>query len=108
LGVVAEVADDVAVMYLGEIVEFSDVYTIFNDPKHPYTQALMRSIPKLGTKRGELDPIKGMVPSPFRRPNGCQFNPRCPLAMEKCRNIAPVVTDLGPNHSVRCLLYEEA
>ncbi|MEE4194238.1 MAG: ABC transporter ATP-binding protein [Anaerolineae bacterium] len=107
LGVVAEVADDVAVMYLGKIVEFSDVKTIFTNPKHPYTRALMNSIPKIGTRRGELDPIKGMVPSPFRRPTGCQFNPRCPSVMDRCRVIDPGVTELADNHTVRCLLYEE-
>jgi ABC-type dipeptide/oligopeptide/nickel transport system ATPase component len=66
LGIVAEIADDVAVMYLGKIVERSDVSTIFNAPKHPYTQALLRSIPKIAMKREELDPIKGMVPNPYR------------------------------------------
>jgi peptide/nickel transport system ATP-binding protein len=81
LGVVADVADDVAVMYLGKIVEFGDVYTIFNSPKHPYTQALLCSIPKISRERQELDPIQGMVPSPFRRPTGCPFHPRCAKAM---------------------------
>jgi len=106
LGVVAEVADDVAVMYLGKIVEFSDVRTIFHAPMHPYTQALLRSLPKIAIEREELDPIKGMVPSPFRRPSGCPFNPRCSKVMEKCRSIEPKVTSLGENHTVQCLLYE--
>ncbi len=106
LGVVAEVADDVAVMYLGKIVECSDVNTIFHEPKHPYTQALLRSIPKIAMQREELDPIQGMVPSPFRRPSGCPFNPRCTQVMDACRSVDPVTTDLGPNHTVRCLLYE--
>jgi oligopeptide/dipeptide ABC transporter ATP-binding protein len=107
LGVVAEVADDVAVMYLGKIAECSDVKTIFHQPKHPYTQALLRSIPKIAVDRSELDPIKGMVPSPFRRPPGCTFNPRCAHAMDICRKIDPATTELGPNHTVRCLLYEK-
>jgi peptide/nickel transport system ATP-binding protein len=107
LGVVAEVADDVAVMYLGKIVEFSDVGTIFHAPKHPYTQALLRSIPRIAIEREVLDPIKGMVPSPFRRPNGCTFNPRCSKAMERCSSIEPKVTTLGENHTVKCLLYEQ-
>jgi len=68
LGVVAEIADNVAVMYLGQIVERSDADTVFNAAKHPYTQALLRSIPKIAMRREELEPIKGMVPSPFRRP----------------------------------------
>jgi peptide/nickel transport system ATP-binding protein len=106
LGVVAEIADDVAVMYLGRIVEQSDVDTVFNAPKHPYTQALLRSIPKIAMKRDELDPIKGMVPSPFRRPEGCQFHPRCAQRFEPCSRIEPAETRIGENHTVRCLLYE--
>jgi oligopeptide/dipeptide ABC transporter ATP-binding protein len=106
LGVVAEIADDVAVMYLGKIVERSDANTVFNAPKHPYTESLLRSIPKIAMKRDELDPIKGMVPSPFRRPNGCTFHPRCPKAMEVCRRVVPSDTQLRENHKVRCLLYE--
>lgn len=106
LGVVAEIADDVAVMYLGKIVERSDVNTVFNEPKHPYTRALLRSIPKIAMKRDELDPIKGMVPSPFRRPTGCQFHPRCTERIERCPHIEPGSTQVGENHIVRCLLYE--
>jgi peptide/nickel transport system ATP-binding protein len=106
LGVVAEVADDVAVMYLGKIVEFSDVHTIFHNPQHPYTKALLRSIPKIAINREELDPIKGIVPSPFRRPQGCTFNPRCAFAMDKCSEIEPKPVLMAPNHAVRCLLYE--
>ena len=106
LGVVAEIADSVAVMYLGRIVEQSDVDTIFNMPKHPYTQALLRSIPKIAAQRQQLDPIAGMVPSPFRRPSGCVFHPRCMQAMPQCSTIEPGLTQLGDNHQVRCLLYE--
>jgi len=107
LGVVAEIADDVAVMYLGRVVEKSDVNTIYNNPKHPYTQALLRSIPKIAMQRDELDPIQGMVPSPFRRPRGCPFHPRCLQALPECQQIMPDITQLGENHTVRCLLYEE-
>jgi oligopeptide/dipeptide ABC transporter ATP-binding protein len=106
LGVVAEIADDVAVMYLGRIVERSDVDTVFNAPKHPYTQALLRSIPKVAMKREELDPIKGMVPNPYLRPEGCPFHPRCAKAFPECRTVVPSVTQLNENHTVRCLLYE--
>jgi oligopeptide/dipeptide ABC transporter ATP-binding protein len=94
-------------MYLGRIVEFSDVDTIFNAPKHPYTQALLRSIPKVAMKREELVPIKGMVPSPYRRPTGCYFHPRCSQAKEVCSQIVPSNTSLGENHVVQCLLYED-
>jgi oligopeptide/dipeptide ABC transporter ATP-binding protein len=106
LGVVAEIADEVAVMYLGRIVEQSDVDTIFNAPKHPYTQALLRSIPRITAKRQTLDPIEGMVPSPFRRPSGCPFHPRCTQRFDPCDDIVPVATRLSENHHVRCLLYE--
>jgi len=107
LGVVAEIADDVAVMYLGRIVEKGDVHTIFSNPKHPYTQALLKSIPKIAMKREELDPIQGMVPSPFRRPGGCPFHPRCIQARPECQEIVPSITQLSPDHTVQCLLYEE-
>ncbi len=108
LGVVAEIADDVAVMYLGKIVERASVDTIFNAPQHPYTQALLKSIPRISMKRQELDPIRGMVPSPFRRPSGCTFHPRCSQAMDKCSQIVPSQTALADNHLVRCLLYEDS
>jgi peptide/nickel transport system ATP-binding protein len=107
LGVVAEIADEVAVMYLGKIVERADADTVFNYPKHPYTQALLRSIPKIAMKREELDPIKGMVPNPFRRPDGCNFNPRCPYAMNVCREQVPVISHINANHTVSCWLYEQ-
>jgi oligopeptide/dipeptide ABC transporter ATP-binding protein len=107
LGIVAEIADDVAVMYLGRIVEQADVDTIFNAAKHPYTQALLHSIPKIAMKREELEPITGMVPSPFRRPTGCPFHPRCPKVMEICPQIVPAMTVTADNHIVRCLLYED-
>lgn len=106
LGVVAEIADDVAVMYLGRIVEKSDVNTIFHDPKHPYTKALLESIPRIEAERSELNPIKGMVPSPFRRPTGCNFHPRCRERVTQCQHVVPGLTQLNLNHSVRCLLHE--
>jgi peptide/nickel transport system ATP-binding protein len=107
LGVVAEIADDVAVMYLGKIVEASDVDTVFNNPQHPYTQSLLQSIPKISMKREELVPIKGIVPSPYRRPGGCPFHPRCPKAFAECRTIIPGTTRLADHHTVQCLLYED-
>jgi peptide/nickel transport system ATP-binding protein len=106
LGVVAEIADDVAVMYLGRIVEKSDVKTIFHNPKHPYAKALLESIPRIAAQRTELNPIEGMVPSPFRRPTGCTFHPRCRERLEQCKHIDPGLTHLDDNHEVRCLLYE--
>jgi oligopeptide/dipeptide ABC transporter ATP-binding protein len=107
LGVVAEIADDVAVMYLGNVVEYSDVYTIFNDPQHPYTQALLRSIPKVTATREKLEVIRGMVPSPFRRPSGCPFHPRCAKAMPICSQVEPKTVSLNENHQVHCLLFDK-
>jgi oligopeptide/dipeptide ABC transporter ATP-binding protein len=107
LGVVAEIGDDVAVMYLGKIVERTDVDTLFNAPKHPYTQALLSSIPKVSTQRQPLAPIQGMVPNPFHRPTGCTFHPRCAQVMEICRTQEPATTRIAPGHYVRCLLYED-
>lgn len=109
LGVVAEIADDVAVMYLGMVVEQADADTLFNDPKHPYTQALLRSIPKISLTRERLTPIEGMVPSPFNRPTGCPFHPRCDQHIKGvCEKIVPPKRVLGPGQEVRCLLYETA
>jgi oligopeptide/dipeptide ABC transporter ATP-binding protein len=106
LGVVAEIADDVAVMYLGRVVEKSDVDSIFHNPKHPYTKALLESIPRIAAVKTELNPIEGMVPSPFRRPTGCSFHPRCRERIEPCSHIVPKTTQLGENQTVDCLLYE--
>jgi peptide/nickel transport system ATP-binding protein len=109
LGVVAEMADDVAVMYLGRVVETGDVDSIFHNPQHPYTQALLRSIPKLGLDgRRRLDSIRGMVPDPYNRPTGCPYNTRCDQMMPgRCDVIVPQRLDLGDGRSVSCLLYEE-
>lgn len=111
LGVIASMADEIVVMYMGKVVERGKVLEIFQDPKHPYTQALLRSIPKLGKKSaGErLASIAGMTPDPFNLPTGCVFHPRCPLFMAgKCDKIAPTWKEVSPNHFASCLLYEEA
>ncbi len=107
LGVIPEMADRVSVMYMGKIVEHSDVQTIFNHPLHPYTVGLMRSIPKLGGKvKGRLTPIPGSVPDPFSIPAGCAFYPRCPVPTKKpeCSEPAPLF-DVESGHQVRCTLY---
>ena len=110
LGVVAEIADEVVVMYLGSVVERGDVDSIFHDPKHPYTKALLRSIPKLGTGHKErLESIRGMVPHPFNRPQGCSYHPRCDAFMAGvCDRTVPPITSLGDGREVTCLLYDEA
>lgn len=109
LGVVAETCDEVVVMYLGEVVEQADIDSLFYDPKHPYTQALIRSIPRLGAGRTQkLNPIEGSVPDPFNRPTGCPFHSRCDQFMPgKCDVIHPKLTTLEDGRTVRCLLYED-
>jgi peptide/nickel transport system ATP-binding protein len=109
LGVIAEMAHEVAVMYLGRIVEQAPVRMIFHDPKHPYTQALLKSIPKVEENRKEtLVVIEGAVPDPYHVPEGCPFHPRCPLRIRgRCETIVPSVTEVAPGHEVSCLLYEE-
>ncbi|MEJ7838756.1 MAG: ABC transporter ATP-binding protein [Thermomicrobiales bacterium] len=107
LGIVAEIADDVAIMYLGYVVERGTVREIFHDPKHPYTKALLRSIPRLGaTGVDQLESIRGMVPNPFNRPTACPFHTRCDSFMPgKCNTTMPPITRFGNNREVRCLLY---
>jgi len=111
LGVIAEMAQEVIVMYMGKVVERADVRSIFYDPKHPYTQALLRSIPKLGSKsrerRTRLEAIEGMVPDPYNIPRGCPFHTRCPSFMPGvCDENKPVLTDIGAGHMVSCFLYD--
>ncbi|CAN5575166.1 ABC transporter ATP-binding protein [soil metagenome] len=111
LGVVAEVADRVAVMYTGKIVEESGVNEIFEKPKHPYTQGLLRSVPKLRgvgeAKETRLSTIEGTVPSPTNLPDGCHFAPRCEFRMEICTRGEIPLYDLENDVKVRCVLYDE-
>ena len=109
LGVVAEMCDEVVVMYLGEVVEQAPVDALFHDPKHPYTQALLKSVPRLGYgRRQRLNPIRGTVPDPFNRPTGCPFHDRCEKRIAgKCDVIHPKLTRLPDGRTVRCLLYED-
>ena len=102
LGVVATMADYVAVMYLGKIVEYSDTRTVFKNPRHPYTKGLLNSIPQVGQKR-RLVPIEGTIPDPFEIPQGCAFAPRCPHAMDKCRE-EPQLLEIESGHRVSCWL----
>ncbi|AWM88988.1 ABC transporter ATP-binding protein [Microvirga sp. 17 mud 1-3] len=102
LGVVAEVADDVAVMYAGRIVEAGPVEAIFDDPQHPYTIGLMGSVPSLGRRQGRLATIRGTVPPAELMPKGCRFAPRCPFADTRCDTEPPPLAELSPGHSARC------
>jgi oligopeptide/dipeptide ABC transporter ATP-binding protein len=110
LGVVAETVDEVAVMYLGRVVEQGSVERIFEAPKHPYTRALMRSIPGIGGERKtELQTIKGSVPDPFTRLPGCPFHPRCDDAVEGVCDVGdrPDLIEIEDGHDVACVLYQE-
>jgi peptide/nickel transport system ATP-binding protein len=110
MGVVAEMADEIVVMYMGKEVERAKTVALFENPKHPYTRALLASIPHVGEKSDqELATIKGMVPDPFHLPAGCVFHPRCPDFMPgKCNVVAPKFGQLPGGHWVRCLLYDES
>jgi len=108
LGVIAEMATDVAVMYLGRVVEQAPVDEIFHAPRHPYTRALLRSIPRLRSRtRERLTPIVGAVPHPYDRPEGCPFHPRCADFMPGiCDRRTPSLRPVGDQHAVSCFLYE--
>jgi peptide/nickel transport system ATP-binding protein len=107
LGVVAEIADRVAVMYLGQVVEYGSEKDIFYNPKHPYLRALLHSIPKISGGGERLDSIEGMVPHPFRRPSGCVFHPRCKMKIDGiCDCEEPAIVVEGSGHGVKCHLYK--
>ena len=106
LGVVAEMADQAVVMYLGKVVERADVRTLFARPEHPYTRALLRSIPRITEPRREwLEAIQGMVPDPYNLPPGCPFHPRCAHAVAACREGEPPWIEVEADHWARCILH---
>jgi peptide/nickel transport system ATP-binding protein len=107
LGVVAETADRVAVMYAGQVVEYCGVRDAFRSTRHPYTAGLLASLPRLGAERDRLRVIPGNVPNPVRFPTGCRFHPRCPIAVERCRVEMPALRDVGGGHLARCFRAEE-
>ena len=110
LGVIAEIATRVVVMYAGKVVETADTMTVFERPEHPYTRGLLRSIPKLGDRsesgRERLSEIAGLVPSLYSLPAGCAFAPRCESAMALCRKSLPELRETSPGHGVRCWLHD--
>ncbi len=109
LGVIAQMASYVVVMYLGRVMEQGPVDDIFHAPKHPYTQALLRSMPGLhGRTRVPLPVISGALPHPFNRPRGCPFHPRCPDAMDRCATAVPALADVGVDRMTSCFLHSEA
>jgi oligopeptide/dipeptide ABC transporter ATP-binding protein len=103
LSVVAEVADNVAVMYAGQIAEYADAGTIFHEPLHPYMVSLLESLPVLGLRKERLQVIPGQVPDPRRFPSGCRFHPRCYLAASECASIAPELREVAPGHPAACI-----
>jgi oligopeptide/dipeptide ABC transporter ATP-binding protein len=105
LGVVAETCDRVAVMYAGNIVEIAQTERLFEKPLHPYTQALLRAVPKISERRTELESIQGSVPNLIDPPTGCRFHPRCPFAMEVCRKQKPELEEIEQKHVVACFLH---
>ena len=107
LGVVAGVADKIAVMYAGRIVEDADVLTLYGEPAHPYTEGLLASMPRVDTKGEELYAIKGLPPSLLALPPGCNFNPRCPYKQEICLREVPPRQEVAPGHGSACHFWEE-
>lgn len=106
LGVVAEICDEVAVIYAGSIVEYAPIEALYNNPKHPYTLGLFRSIPDLEDESEMLHVIDGLPPDPTDLPMGCPFHPRCPSVMPKCSQSAPLMIDTENGHEVACFLFE--
>jgi oligopeptide/dipeptide ABC transporter ATP-binding protein len=105
LGVVAESCDRVAVMYAGNIVEVAYTDRLFQKPLHPYTEAMLRAIPKIVERRTELESISGSVPNLIDPPSGCRFHPRCPFVMDVCRKLKPELVEVEPGHGVACFLH---
>lgn len=107
LGVVAEMADRVIVMYAGQIVEETDVFTLFREPLHPYTQGLLASIPSMDFDDKKLTAIKGAIPANYQHLQGCRFANRCPLATEACRTSQPPLVEVVPGHKTRCFEWQQ-
>ena len=102
LGVVSELADDVIVMYAGRVIERCAAERLFSEPQHPYTIGLLGSIPRLHLQQERLSAIEGFVPDPAAFPEGCRFHPRCPFAVDRCRNEIPPLKEIKPNHFAAC------
>lgn len=107
LGVVAEMADYVVVMYAGKVIEEAPVLELFKNPLHPYTQGLLKSKPSVNGNETRLYSIPGQVPNPVGMPDNCYFNERCDICMEKCKDVQPTLVDVGNRHKVSCWLYKE-
>jgi oligopeptide/dipeptide ABC transporter ATP-binding protein len=108
LGVVAAVCRRIAVMYAGNIVELTTIERIFENPLHPYTRGLLRSIPNLARREDTIVGIRGSIPNFIEPPQGCRFHPRCNHAMDVCRMVKPILNDVETDHQVACFLYESS
>jgi len=106
LGVIEHISDHIAIMYLGRIVESSPTEALFDQPNHPYTDALLREVPRLENRHATFAPIKGEVPSPLHPPSGCHFHPRCPQAFDPCAKSAPPLQSIGEDRSSACFLND--
>jgi oligopeptide/dipeptide ABC transporter ATP-binding protein len=107
LGVVAEMCDRVVIMYAGQIVEETDVATLYSNPLHPYTRGLLASLPQLAGDNERLSSIPGQVPNPANLPSGCRFAPRCPMVVDRCWAERPELLEVQQGHTCRCLLQQE-
>jgi peptide/nickel transport system ATP-binding protein/oligopeptide transport system ATP-binding protein len=107
LGVIAEMAERVVVMYAGKVVEYADVKSLFSDPMHPYTWGLLNSIPRMDLDVDPLPAIPGIVPNPLDFPSGCKYHTRCPLQTERCRTKEPLLVEIASRHFSRCWHYEK-
>ena len=108
LGVVEHISDRIVIMYLGRVVETAKTEKLFAAPNHPYTQALLREVPRLENRRSRFIPIKGEIPSPLDPPPGCHFNPRCPHTMRRCREEVPALKEIAPQRFSACHLNDMA
>lgn len=108
IGVVEHISDRIVIMYLGRIVEASNTEALFKKPNHPYTQVLLREVPRLEDRHHEFRPVQGEIPSPIDPPSGCYFHPRCPFAMDRCRQESPRLREIAPDHISACHLNDGA
>ncbi len=106
LGVVEHISDRIVIMYLGRVVEAAEAEALFSEPNHPYTQALLREVPRLENRQQRFEPVKGEIPSPLDPPSGCHFHPRCPQAMNQCKKEAPRLKEIAPNRFSACYLND--
>ncbi len=107
LGVVEHISDRIVIMYLGRVVESAETEELFSNPNHPYTQALLREIPRLEARHSDFTPIEGEIPSPLDPPPGCHFHPRCPFATPRCQSETPTLKAISPGHMSACHLNDE-